>query len=60
MKKYIYPIMIILVSFIVGYTWYRYKNNTKVKKIISLCIDTNNCKDCPYTSECYGIDDNID
>ena len=59
MKKIIYPMMIMLVSFAIGYTWYHKKNKkyAEVNRIKPLCTNPSNCKKCQYYEECYGIDD---
>lgn len=61
MKKIIYPIIIILVSYFIGYKWYQSRMKyIQVDKRKPLCVNPKNCERCPYKTECYGIDDNVD
>ena len=60
MKKKIILSLLLLVSVIGGYKWYR-KTKQKYVEVETkpLCSDPNNCLACEYYKECYGPDADI-
>lgn len=56
-KKIIYPILITVISIIIGYLWSRKnKRYTQVEIRRPMCENINNCPRCHYYTDCYGPD----